>query len=194
MSRVAQAARLSQVVAAACAILLCACHVSAPASSAAHGALPASTQSSLTATSPGPIPAATAGPPLPATARPNAMLTPGDVFPTATVAQICVSGYSSRVRDVSEREKDDVYAEYGIAHHTTGEYEVDHLVPLEIGGSNDIKNLWPEPALPAPGFHQKDVLENKLHDLVCAGRLDLATAQHAIASDWYAAYLQYVQP
>ena len=123
---------------------------------------------------------------------PNPILTPGDVFAGVGAAQICVKGYSTNVRDVSTEEKDRVYAEYGIAHHTTGQYEVDHRVPLELGGSNDIKNLWPEPALPTPGFHQKDLLENKLHDLVCAGAMPLAVAQHAIASDWYGAYLQYV--
>ena len=142
---------------------------------------------------PAPAPTSTLVPPaIPASARPNPILTPGDVFAGVGAAQICVKGYSTKVRDVSIEEKDRVYAEYGIAHHTTGEYEVDHLVPLELGGSNDIKNLWPEPALPTPGFHQKDLLENKLHDLVCAGQLPLPVAQHAIASDWYAAYLAYV--
>lgn len=141
---------------------------------------------------PAPTPTPVPVPLIPATARPNPILTPGDVFAGVGAAQICVKGYSTNVRDVSTEEKDRVYAEYGIAHHTTGQYEVDHLVPLELGGSNDIKNLWPEPALPTPGFHQKDLLENKLHDLVCAGAMPLAVAQHAIASDWYGAYLQYV--
>jgi|GEM_PF-469970 len=122
---------------------------------------------------------------------PNADVTPGDVFEVG-VENICVAGYSSRVRSVSASTKNAVYAEYGIVTHTTGQYEVDHLIPLELGGSNDIKNLWPEPAEPRPGFHEKDRLENKLHALVCAGTLDLGTAQHAIASDWYAAYVQYV--
>ena len=52
--------------------------------------------------------------------------------------------------------KEQVYAEYGIVSHTTGEYEVDHFVPLELGGSNDISNLFPEAASPKPGFHEKD--------------------------------------
>jgi hypothetical protein len=34
----------------------------------------------------------------------------------------------------------------------------------------------------------KDALERKLHRLVCAGELDLKTAQHAIASNWIEAY------
>jgi len=127
----------------------------------------------------------------PGLAMPNSELTPGDVL-AATAQQICVSGYSSRVRDVSTKTKDAVYASYGITSHKTGEYEVDHLVPLEVGGSNDVTNLWPEPAAPRPGFHEKDKLEDRLHALVCDGKLDLATAQHDVATDWYAAYVHYV--
>jgi hypothetical protein len=123
-------------------------------------------------------------------ALPDAALTPGDVLPVGT-DQICTSGYSSRVRNVSVATKDAVYAEYHIVTHTTGQYEVDHLIPLELGGSNDVRNLWPEPADPRPGFHEKDMLENKLHALACAGSLDLGTAQHAIATNWWAAYVQY---
>ncbi len=166
-------------------------------SAAAHASTPeASANVTSLAGAPPPITPAPRPPALPAippTARPNPNLTPGDVFAGVGAAQICVKGYSSKVRDVSTEEKDQVYAEYGIFHHAAGEYEVDHLVPLELGGSNDIKNLWPEPALPTPGFHQKDVLENTLHDLLCAGRIPLATAQHAIASDWYAVYLYLVR-
>ena len=38
----------------------------------------------------------------------------------------------------------------------------------------------------------KDVLEGKLHNLVCAGKLDLKTAQREIASNWIEAYKKYV--
>ena len=79
-------------------------------------------------------------------------------------------------------------SEYGIVERTTGEYEVDHLVPLEAGGSNDIANLWPEAAEPRPGFHEKDVVENYLHDQICLGRMSLADAQRAIATNWVAVY------
>ena len=112
--------------------------------------------------------------------------TPGAIF-DVTKDQICVSGYSSKVRDVPESEKAAVYAEYGIATHTTGQYEVDHLISLELGGSNDISNLWPEAASPTPGFHQKDVLENSLHAQVCSGQIDLKQAQAEIADNWLAA-------
>ena len=57
-------------------------------------------------------------------------------------------------------------------------------MPLEIGGSNDIANLWPEAAAPRPGFHEKDQVENYLRAQVCAGTMGLAQAQRAIATNW----------
>jgi len=114
--------------------------------------------------------------------------TPGDVFPQATKDVICQPGYARTVRDVPPSIKDQVYAEYSIRSHTAGEYEVDHLVSLELGGSNDISNLWPEAAEPRPGFHEKDQVENYLHDQVCSGKISLQEAQQQIAGDWLAVY------
>jgi hypothetical protein len=74
-----------------------------------------------------------------------------------------------------------VYAAYGITSHTARQYEIDHLVPLEVGGNNTRANLWPEIA---PGFGEKDAVENELHAAVCSGRVPLATAQARIAHDW----------
>ncbi len=121
---------------------------------------------------------------------PDSACTPGAIIASATVSQICTSGYSSSVRNVPTSEKDQAYAEYGIASHVSGQYEVDHLVSLELGGSNDIANLWPELASPTPGFHQKDQVENYLHSQVCSGALDLAKAQEEIATNWLAVYNQ----
>ena len=119
---------------------------------------------------------------------PDLTCTPGAVIASATKDQICVSGYSRTVRHVPVAEKDAVYAEYGIPSHVPGEYEVDHLISLELGGSNDIANLWPEAANPTPGFHQKDAFENELHAKVCAGTISLAEAQKEIASNWLQYY------
>jgi hypothetical protein len=110
------------------------------------------------------------------------------------VAQICTPGYSSSVRNVSTATKDHVYASYGILTHTTGEYEVDHLVSLELGGSNDISNLFPEAAEPRPGFHEKDAVENYLHAQVCNGAVPLLQAQQEIATNWLAVYQQMQNP
>lgn len=69
-------------------------------------------------------------------------------------------------------------------------YEVDHLISLELGGSNSIKNLWPEPGFPNP----KDKLENRLHAMVCNGQLSLLQAQRAIGGNWVHYYQQYIGP
>jgi len=123
---------------------------------------------------------------------PDPKLTPGDLLPV-TVRDICVPGYSRKVRDVPIEVKRRVYELYGIRHHEPGEYEVDHLISLELGGSNSIRNLWPESYRTHPwNARVKDRLENRLHQLVCQGKLDLATAQREIATDWIAAYRKYL--
>jgi predicted RNase H-like HicB family nuclease len=112
---------------------------------------------------------------------PDPACTPGAIFTGATVSQICTPGYSRSARNVSESVKQSVYAEYGIASHVPGSYEVDHLVSLELGGNNTVANLWPEIS---PGYHEKDGIENRLHDAVCAGSVSLRSAQLEIARDW----------
>lgn len=120
-------------------------------------------------------------------AFPDLTCTPGDVLPV-TAAQVCISGYLQSVRDVSESLKNQVYAEYGISSHSPGQYEIDHFIPLELGGSNDIKNLFPEAAKPVPGFHEKDKVENYLHDQVCNGNISLQLAQDLIRDNWLKVY------
>jgi 5-methylcytosine-specific restriction endonuclease McrA len=115
---------------------------------------------------------------------PDPECTPGAVFPEATKEKICISGYAASVRNVSGTLKNKVYTEYSILTHKTGQYEIDHLVSLELGGSNDIANLWPEAAEPLPGFHEKDKVEDYLHDQVCSGAMSLQEAQAQEARDW----------
>jgi hypothetical protein len=125
---------------------------------------------------------------------PNPKLTPGDSF-AVTVQDLCEPGYTKKVRNVPAEMKREVYEEYGVTSHDPGDYEVDHLIPLELGGSNSIKNLWPESHRTSPWNAQvKDRLEGKLHELVCDGKIDLKTAQQAIASNWIEAYKTYVSP
>jgi hypothetical protein len=97
------------------------------------------------------------------------------------------------VRDVPESEKNQVYAEYGITHHTTGQYEIDHLISLELGGSNAIGNLWPELNDHPHGYlNSKDILENRLHALLCTGKVSLHSVQTLIASNWVSTYHQFL--
>jgi hypothetical protein len=119
---------------------------------------------------------------------PDKDCTPGAILSNATKSDVCNPGYSQTVRNVPESEKNQVYDEYGIASHTSGQYEVDHFISLELGGSNDISNLWPEAAEPKPGFHEKDKVENYLHEQVCSGAMTLLEAQTKISSNWLDVY------
>jgi len=120
---------------------------------------------------------------------PDGACTPGSVLNVSS-DQVCQPGYASSVRDVSESERDQVYAAYGIANTAPGQYEIDHLVPLSLGGSNDISNLWPQPDSANLGNQEKDAVENYLHDQVCSGSMSLADAQRSIASNWVTVYSQ----
>lgn len=119
---------------------------------------------------------------------PDKDCTPGGIIAAASKDEICQPSYSSSVRNVSESTKEEVFKEYGITSHVTGEYEVDHLISLELGGSNDISNLWPEPANPVPGFHEKDKVENYLHTLLCKENKPLKDIQLEISQDWLSVY------
>jgi hypothetical protein len=101
---------------------------------------------------------------------------------------ICVSGYTSKVRNVTEAEKHAVYTRDHLQPKKGICCEVDHLISLEIGGSNDIDNLWAQPYEPRPGAHEKDKLENALHKDICSGKITLIEAQKAISTNWYKEY------
>jgi hypothetical protein len=125
---------------------------------------------------------------------PDPAKTPGDTL-EVTAADICVPGYSRKVRAVPVAVKREVYASYGILRHQPGEYEVDHLISLELGGSNSLRNLWPESFRTSPwNARVKDALENELHRRVCAGTMDLSKAQRIIAQNWVMGYRMYVHP
>lgn len=119
---------------------------------------------------------------------PNPKLTPGAVL-DVTAADVCVVGYSKTVRNVPMALKRRVYREYGVRCER-GAFEVDHLIPLSIGGSNSIKNLWPEPYDGLWNAHVKDDLELALLKKTCRGSMTLEYAQHMMATDWIALYKQ----
>ena len=122
-------------------------------------------------------------------ALPDLHCSPGSYYSKLTKRVICSSTFrTGSVRNVPDSEKHAVEVEYGLAPKGYGRtLEIDHIVSLELGGSNDIANLYPEEAKFAdgsPGYHVKDRLENKVHDLVCSGAMTLRAAQRSIASNW----------
>ncbi len=125
-------------------------------------------------------------------ANPDRRCSPGAYYSGLTTAVLCSSSFHTRdIRAVDYSLRFAVEREYGI---TPGHYgstlEVDHIVALELGGSNDVANLFPEKVNARPGYHVKDRLENKLHQLVCAGRMGLRAAQRGIATNWQTLYQQ----
>jgi hypothetical protein len=121
-------------------------------------------------------------------AYPDRACTPGAIFPNATKDEICVPGYSRSVRNVSSQKKESIYAAYGISSRSPGQYKIDHLISLQLGGSNDTANLFPKAAEPRPGFHEKDRVENYLHAQMCAGTITLLESQLLISRHWLEVY------
>ena len=119
---------------------------------------------------------------------PDPDCSPGAVLTTDTNV-ICVSGYTQTVRNVPDSEKQQVFAEYGIPWSEHSGYEVDHIISLELGGSNDISNLYPESYTIQYNAHVKDSFENYLHSQICSNKIPVAVAQTEIATDWLKYYL-----
>lgn len=140
---------------------------------------------------------------------PNPSLTPGAINPNVTQGNIhqtiCRDDYARSIRPeegYTERLKRQGIRQYGYAQqvgragYRLSNYEEDHLVPLELGGSPDSpQNLWPEPhnVVGGWGSYTKDKLEDRMRDLVCRGEVPLAQAQREIATDWVAAYERYMR-
>jgi hypothetical protein len=116
----------------------------------------------------------------------NISLTPG-VARSVTLTELCTTS-TSLVRNVPETLKKQVYTLYKMKGNDRTQcsegYEIDHLISLELGGANDVKNLWPQSYCGKNNAHDKDKLENELHRRICTGKIKINDAQQCIASDW----------
>lgn len=119
---------------------------------------------------------------------PDRACTPGAYDPTVTAAMLCSPTY--RTSSYRPPESQTTHYKYSVIepaygmNHVSG--ELDHLISLELGGANDVKNLWVE-AGKIP--NAKDSVENALHDWVCAvsgneAQVRLTLAQVSIAMNW----------
>ncbi len=123
--------------------------------------------------------------------EPDRSLTPGATR-EVTVSQVCEAAENGAPHQISASVQRRVFQEYGIANSRPENYELDYLITPELGGSDDVRNLWPEPhSATIWNSYVKDALESRLHEMVCDGRLDLVTAQRDISTDWIAAYKKY---
>jgi len=119
---------------------------------------------------------------------PDPVLTPGAAIDVA-VSTLCEPGYARMQRHTARALKLAIYAAYQIA-PDSGRYEIDHLIPLALGGADIASNLWPQ-RYGDGSAAEKDKLEKFLHREVCAGKIPLRVAQAEIAKDWRSTYRKY---
>ena len=124
---------------------------------------------------------------------PDPVLTPGSTR-EVDVHTLCTTS-TKLVRNVPESVKKQVYIEYGLpgGNHTgycdPDGCEDDHLISLELGGSNDIKNQWIQPYGGVVwNAHVKDRYENFLHSRICTGKMTIKEAQDEIRINWIEGY------
>jgi hypothetical protein len=130
-------------------------------------------------------------------ALPNPTLTPGAVnvhviakpgagayLIDGVEYNLCAKDFRTKpFRKTSDALKKAICSEYGAKDCPNAKRgEIDHLIPLELGGADVLANLWWQPA---PAYRVKDrQVEDKLPRLVCAGKLSLADAQACIRDNW----------
>jgi hypothetical protein len=126
---------------------------------------------------------------------PDSKLTPG-ASRVVDVNTLCTTS-TKLVRNVPEAEKKQVYKNYNMTGDDRSSckegYEIDHLISLELGGSNDIANLWPQDYCGTNNAHMKDKLENQLHKEICEGKMTIKQAQDCISTDWISCYQKVMQ-
>jgi hypothetical protein len=128
---------------------------------------------------------------------PDPACTPGAINPTVTEAMLKNPAFRTgciRNEATSEADKTTTYGWYKTPHpaKNTGEdqtCELDHLIPLYLGGADTLDNIWPQcgpagVALDDRYFKEKDKVEYYLGQQVREGKMDLAKAQQGIATDW----------
>lgn len=132
---------------------------------------------------------------------PDPKCTPGSINPNVKQKNIkntiCVSGFSKNIRppvSYTNPLKVKLMHSYGFT-DSRSNYELDHLIPLSIGGSpKSVTNLWPEPGYGQYDYHIKDRYENYLHRAVCSGKISLEEAQKDIAYNWLVGWKKAGQP
>lgn len=129
---------------------------------------------------------------------PDRAKTPG-VVRALSMRAVCTTKWGKDQRHVTTAMKRRVLAAYGLTWDDRVLVEIDHLVSRELGGADDVQNLWPERwdvvvGDRQMGARQKDRVEHAAHRAVCAGTLSLAETQREIARDWTALYVRLIGP
>ncbi|QEE28652.1 hypothetical protein FTW19_11960 [Terriglobus albidus] len=119
---------------------------------------------------------------------PNPQLTPGAVRVMA-LGEVCGEKDDDLDPAVPAATEQVVFAEYHVPQQQRGkEFQVDYLISPQLGGTAEIRNLWPQPYSTMWNAQAKDMLERRLHGMVCSGTMTLEQAQQELAGDWIESY------
>lgn len=121
--------------------------------------------------------------------QPNSLLTPG-IRLEISEKEVCQSGYAKKIRNTSQKTKNETFERYNIPKEERKNYVIDHLISLKLGGSDTIFNLWPQPKEEGK---LKDRVEWMLSKEVCDGNLDLKEAQKIIKENWPEYYIKNIK-
>lgn len=128
--------------------------------------------------------------------RPDPKLTPGAVA-TSDLTAVCRlpkrvhAAFTLRDPIISPAVQQAVFNEYNIPPAKAVHYGLDFLVPLQLGGANVSANIWPIGEAHGVGFREKEILNIRLHVLVCERQMPLDQAQRAVVSDWVNLWLRF---
>ena len=84
-----------------------------------------------------------------------------------------------------------MFNEYRLGPQESKHYGLDFLIPIQLGGANTMANIWPMPLNRGLSFHQKEVLNIRMHIVVCHGEMAIAQAQQAFSTDWVKLWVLY---
>lgn len=128
---------------------------------------------------------------------PDPKCTPGAINPSLTITVLKNPKFRTgcvRNDTTTEDAKAQTYEWYSITHpaNNQGETqtcELDHLIPLYLGGADTLDNIWPQcgpdgVALDDRYFKEKDRVEYYLGQQVRDGKMTLSLAQRGIAHNW----------
>ncbi|HEX8873283.1 MAG TPA: hypothetical protein VF780_01550 [Nitrosospira sp.] len=131
---------------------------------------------------------------------PDLQITPGAVRTGLTKKKICEIKWGRDERHVTVKMKRQVFDLYGYSGYDDPRCvpagkrrcEIDHLISRELGGADEVKNLWPQAYGTSPwNAVLKDKLENRLNREMCAGNISLREARDMLVNDWRKAYVKY---
>lgn len=122
----------------------------------------------------------------------------GVVDISLTTEQLCSDEWLANNRptyDQLEQEKFRLMKKRDISKHARTQYELDHIIPLSLGGmaldpGNTQLQEWRGPS----NAWMKNLLEEELHDQVCRGKVPLRQAQVEMGTGWERAFVKYIGP